>query len=119
MAESAALTFAMLLLCLCGPAASDQLAKCAKPELSSCYCGKTTYDRQELYAVNCTGTGLDAQKSMDVFMNLPNETEVSRNGVLREKKTKGIAIYRSYGGRGSIACLRGGWSVSLTILTIT
>lgn len=76
MAKSAA-TFAMLLLCLCRPAASDQLVKCTKPELSSCYCGKTTYDRQLLYAVNCTGTGLDAQKSMDVFMNLPNETEVS------------------------------------------
>lgn len=50
--------------------------RCEKPELSACYCGKTTYDRQELYAVNCTGTALSMQKSLDVFKNLPNETEV-------------------------------------------
>lgn len=76
MARSPAVV-SLLLLCLLGRAACDEtLVKCVKPELRACYCGKTTYDRQELYAVNCTGTGLDPQRSRDVFVNLPDETEV-------------------------------------------
>lgn len=66
----------VLALLLCLPAAMCELVKCTKPELSPCYCGKTTYDRQELYAVNCTATALSMQKSLDVLMNLPDETEV-------------------------------------------
>jgi len=90
----------LLLLCLSGRAACDvaTLVKCVKPELRPCYCGKTTYDRQELYAVNCTGTGLDPQRSRDVFVNLPDETEASPGyadflgdgtGVNRERLTAG------------------------------
>lgn len=77
--KAVAVTVVVLLLCL--PAAMCKLVKCEKAELSPCYCGKTTYDRQELYAVNCTGTALSMQKSLDVFMNLPNETEVRRYSI--------------------------------------
>lgn len=63
-------------LVLCLPAAMCELSKCTKPELGPCYCGKTVYDRQELYAVNCTGTALSINASLDVLMNLPDETEV-------------------------------------------
>lgn len=63
-----------LLMCL--PGAMCELVKCTQPELSPCYCGKTVYDRQQLYAVNCTGTGLTLQKSLDVLTNLPDEIEV-------------------------------------------
>lgn len=76
--KSQVLPLLLLLLLACAPAAlCEPLVRCAKPELSPCYCGPTTYDRQLLYAVNCTGTALNTQRSLDVFMNLPNETEVS------------------------------------------
>lgn len=78
--KTVAVTVVVLLLCL--PAAMCKLVKCDKPELSPCYCGKTTYDRQELYAVNCTGTALSMKKSLDVFMNLPDETEVKHYNML-------------------------------------
>lgn len=75
-----ALTLASLaLLLLSGPpdARAAGPSKCDKPELRPCLCGKTTYDRQELYAVNCTDTGFSLNQSLRVFANLPNETEVS------------------------------------------
>ncbi|XP_022167912.1 phospholipase A2 inhibitor [Myzus persicae] len=80
-ASVAALLAVLLLVVLLPPppaaAASGQPpVKCTKSELSACYCGPTTYDRQELYAVNCTGTKLSLQESLDVFSNLPSETEV-------------------------------------------
>ncbi|CAH1713225.1 phospholipase A2 inhibitor beta [Aphis gossypii] len=80
-ASVAALLVVMLLVALLSPspaaASSGPLpVRCAKRELSACYCGQTTYDRQELYAVNCTGTGLSMKQSIDVFLNLPSETEV-------------------------------------------
>lgn len=68
----------LLLLLLRLPTTTCKLVKCDRAELSACYCGKTTYDRQELYAVNCTGTGLSKENSLDALMNLPNETEVRR-----------------------------------------
>lgn len=81
-ASVAALLVVLLLVVLLPPppaaAASGQPpVRCAKYQLSACYCGRTTYDRQELYAVNCTGTGLNMHQSMEVFLNLPSETEVS------------------------------------------
>lgn len=82
-ASVAALPVVLMLVVLLPPpppaaAASGQPpGRCAKSELSACYCGRTTYDRQELYAVNCTGTGLNMQQSIGVFLNLPSETEVS------------------------------------------
>jgi len=81
-ASVAALLAVLLLVVLLPPppaaATSGQMpGRCAKSELSACYCGRTTYDRQELYAVNCTGTGLNMQQSIEVFLNLPSETEVS------------------------------------------
>ncbi|CAI6367843.1 unnamed protein product [Macrosiphum euphorbiae] len=80
-ASVAALLVVLLLVVLLPPqpaaAASGQPpVRCAKYQLSACYCGRTTYDRQELYAVNCTGTGLNMHQSMEVFLNLPSETEV-------------------------------------------
>lgn len=81
-ASVAALLVVLMLVVLLPPppavAASGQPpSRCVKSELSACYCGRTTYDRQELYAVNCTGTGLNMQQSIEVFLNLPSETEVS------------------------------------------
>ncbi|XP_025203663.1 trophoblast glycoprotein [Melanaphis sacchari] len=76
-ASVAALLIVMLLSASPVAATSGPLlVRCAKTELSACYCGRTMYDRQELYAVNCTGTGLSTQKSLDVLLNLPSETEV-------------------------------------------
>lgn len=73
----AAVAVAVTVLCLPASTCGGSIpVRCTKAELSSCYCGRTTYDRQELYAVNCTSTGLSFQKSLDVLMNLPDEIEV-------------------------------------------
>jgi hypothetical protein len=99
MAESTTATVtavAVSLLLILPVAMSSELFRCTKPELGSCYCGKTTYDRQELYAVNCTGTELTMKQSLDVLMNLPNETEVSQrqtlNCVLAQANHKPILV---------------------------
>ncbi|XP_050535677.1 phospholipase A2 inhibitor isoform X2 [Daktulosphaira vitifoliae] len=66
----------IFLLLLNFSAVMSELIRCNKPVLNHCYCGKTTYDRQELYAVNCTNTLLSTKESLDVFKNLPSEIEV-------------------------------------------
>ncbi|VVC30165.1 Leucine-rich repeat,Leucine-rich repeat domain, L domain-like,Leucine-rich repeat, typical subtype [Cinara cedri] len=73
---TATTTVVAVALVLCLPAAMCEPTKCTKPELKQCYCGKTTYDRQELYAVNCTGTSLSTTRSLEALTNLPDETEV-------------------------------------------
>lgn len=99
-ASVAALLVVLLLVVLLPPppaaAASGQPpVRCSKPELSACFCGPTTYDRQELYAVNCTGTGLSLQQSIDVFLNLPSETEVSDQLSLVEGNVADILGFRN------------------------
>ncbi|KAL5232813.1 hypothetical protein ACI65C_000223 [Semiaphis heraclei] len=96
-ASVAALLVVLLLVVLLppSPASGQPPVRCTKPELSACFCGRTTYDRQELYAVNCTGTGLSLQESIDVFLNLPSETEVSDQLSLVEGNVGDILGFRN------------------------
>lgn len=78
-------------------------SRCDRPELRPCLCGKTTYDRQELYAVNCTDTGFSSDQSLRALASLPNETEVS---VPRRFSTP-FDLRRTHAHRSPVPCPAG------------